>query len=265
MTSRFQDLHVLVTGATGIAAAAARRLAGEGAAVFVASIDSDECRSLVEDLEAAGGVADWRAADLRDESAVMEAFGAFRRRFGRLDGVLAVVGGSGRRFGDGPAHDVSLAAWEATLALNLDTAFLTGREAVRAMLEQDPESPGGRGSVVFVGSALGRHPAPERFATHAYAAAKGAIESLTRSMAARYASDGIRVNAVAPALVDTPMARRAVGDPETVAYVEHRQPLTGGVLTPEDVAAAAAYLLSADARAVTGQVLAVDGGWSVIA
>jgi NAD(P)-dependent dehydrogenase (short-subunit alcohol dehydrogenase family) len=104
---------------------------------------------------------------------------------------------------------------------------------------------------------------PSLFATHAYAAAKGAIEALATTMAARYAADGIRVNVVAPALVATPMAARAAEDPVTVDFARRKQPLSGGFMAPEDVAAAAVFLLSPEARGITGQVLGVDGGWSV--
>jgi NAD(P)-dependent dehydrogenase (short-subunit alcohol dehydrogenase family) len=82
-------------------------------------------------------------------------------------------------------------------------------------------------------------------------------------MAATYAPLGIRVNAVAPSVTDTPMARRAATDPVIVEFARHKQPLAGGLLDPDDVALAATYLLSDEARAVTGQLLAIDGGWSV--
>lgn len=263
MTGRLAGRVCLVTGATGIAAAGARRFAAEGAAVFVVSLDPGECEALAAEVTAAGGRSGWAQADLRDEAAAVAAVAAAREAFGRIDALFAVAGGSGRRDGDGPLHDVGLAGWEATFALNGHPAFLALREALRAMRDQPRRDSGTRGSAVLVGSVLADQPVPSRFATHAYAAVKGAEAALARSTAAYYAPEGIRVNAIAPGLVATPMAARATGDPDIVAYAARKQPLVGGFLDPVDIADAALFLLCDESRAVTGQVLTVDGGWSV--
>jgi NAD(P)-dependent dehydrogenase (short-subunit alcohol dehydrogenase family) len=106
-------------------------------------------------------------------------------------------------------------------------------------------------------------PEPRHFATHAYAASKGAAIALTHAMASYYAPQIIRVNALAPGLVRTPMSRRAQDDPAIVSYMKSKQPLAGDLVEPEDVARAAVFLLSNESRTITGQVLAVDAGWSV--
>lgn len=254
--NRLADRVVVITGATGIAAAAAARFAEAGATVFTILINADECEALHAELSGTHG---WAAADLTDEGATVEAFQACHRRFERIDGLFAVAGGSGRSLGDGPAHSIPLDGWQATLDLNLTTSFLAIREALRQMQSQEP--PGG--SIVITSSVLAEHPSPERFATHAHATAKGAQLAFVRATAAHYAASGIRVNAIAPGLVLTPMSTRAQEDVEILGYVEGKQPLTGGIIPPEDVAAAALFLLSDEARYVTGQMLAVDGGWSV--
>ena len=260
---RFDGRVCLVTGSTGIAAAAARRFAAEGARVFVVSLTDAHCADLVRQLAGAGAEAAYVAVDLTTDAAAVDAVAACAARFGRIDGVFNVAGGSGRRFGDGPVHEATPAGWDATLDLNARSLFLVCRAAVGQMLSQEPDADGSRGAILNMSSVLATSPSPRYFATHAYAAAKGAIESLTRAMAASYAAQAIRVNAVAPSLTLTPMAGRAAGDPETQRYATWKQPLVGGFLDAEDISGAAAFLLSGDSRAITGQVLAIDGGWSV--
>ncbi len=248
---------VVITGASGIAAASAHRLKREGADLFVISREESELEELASELAGDGSSLPWAQADLTVEGEAEEGFARASAQLGQIDGVLAVAGASGRQFGDGPAHEVSLEAWQKTIAINLSPAFLATRQAIRAMR-------GGQGgSVVCVGSVLAEHPSSELFATHAYAAAKGAIASFVKVTASYYARDQIRVNAIAPGLVLTPMARRAASDPEIVAYAENKQPLAGGLLDPGAVADAAVFLLSDEAGQITGQVLEVDGGWGV--
>jgi NAD(P)-dependent dehydrogenase (short-subunit alcohol dehydrogenase family) len=253
----------LVTGSTGMAAAAARRLAAEGGRVFVTSRSEDHCRALVDAIVEGGGVAAHRAADLADEAQAVAAVRAAAERFGRIDALFAVAGGSGRRFGDGPAHELTAEGWERTFELNLRPVFLVTGEVLRVMLAQAPTEAGSRGALLLMSSVLAFHPVPELFATHAYAAAKGAVASYGVATAAYYAPHGIRVNVIAPALVTTPMSARAGEDPATVAFAARKQPLARGFMPAEDIAAAAAWLLSDEGRYVTGQVVTIDAGWSV--
>jgi meso-butanediol dehydrogenase/(S,S)-butanediol dehydrogenase/diacetyl reductase len=220
----------LVTGAAG----------GIGSAVCAA-------------LDAAGyavtGV-DRDDADLTDEAQVAAVF----KRLDRLDLVVCAHGGSGRRFGDGPVHECTREGWEATLAMNLTSVFLVCRGALPLLRES------GGGAIVTVASVLGLVGGDRDFATHAYAASKGGLIALTRSMAVTYAGDAIRCNVVAPGLIATPMSERAQADPAIRARLGELQPLTGDFGRPEDVAAAVLYL--AGAPFVTGTVLTVDGGWT---
>jgi NAD(P)-dependent dehydrogenase (short-subunit alcohol dehydrogenase family) len=260
---RFAGRTVLITGSTGMASSAARAIAAEGGSVFVVSRTPANARALAEAITADGGTAAWHAADVSHEDEVEAAFDACVVRFGRIDAVYSAAGISGRRFGDGPLHEATLEGWETVMAANARSQFLVCRAAVRRMLGQEPDGLGSRGAILTMSSALATHPVATHFATHAYAASKGAIDAFTRAVASFYAPSGIRVNAVAPSLVATPMSRRAQEDPAIVAYLARKQPLAGGPLDADAVTDAALFLLSDDARMVTGQVIAVDGGWGV--
>ena len=122
--NRLAGRTCMVTGSTGMAAAAARRLAAEGARVFVVSRTAGHARDLAAEIGASGGQAGWAAADLTDEAAVRAAVAACVERFGRIDGLFSVAGGSGRRYGDGPIHTIGREAWDRTLELNLTTQAL---------------------------------------------------------------------------------------------------------------------------------------------
>jgi NAD(P)-dependent dehydrogenase (short-subunit alcohol dehydrogenase family) len=185
----------------------------------------------------------------------------FRQAIGVLEGLdvlYHVAGISGRRQGDGPLHECTEEGWQATLQANLTSVFLTNRAAVRHF--RDRRQPG---AILNMASVLGFSPSPHYFDTYAYAATKGAILSMSRLAAARYASEGIRVNVIAPGLIDTPMAQRAAQDGVIRAFLRTKQPLAGGPGLPEHCADAAVYLCSDEARLVTGVVLPVDGGWCV--
>ena len=201
--------------------------------------------------------------DLLEKNAAESILSHCLSRFGRVDGLFNVAGLSGRRFGDGPVHECTDEGWDSTLDNNLTTMFRMCRAVIGRMLEQAPTDNGVRGSILNMGSVLAESPEPRNFATHAYAAGKGAVISLSCSMAAYYAPHQIRVNVIAPGLVRTPMSERAQGSPELLEFIRKKQPLTGGMVEAEDVARMALFLLSDDARTVTGDVINVDAGWSV--
>lgn len=257
--SRFEGRGVLVAGSTGMAASAARALVSEGASVYVVSRTAEHVRGLADEIQAAG----WQVADLANETEVEAVVADAARTLPRFDAAYAAAGISGRRWGDGPLHEATLEGWETVLRTNATSTFLLARAVIGRMLEQEPDDDGQRGSFLAMASVLASHPSPTHFGTHGYAASKGAIEALVRAAAATYAPAGIRVNAIAPALVATPMSERAQNDPAILGYLRTKQPLAGGPIEADAVTPVALHLLSRDARMITGQVVSVDAGWSV--
>jgi NAD(P)-dependent dehydrogenase (short-subunit alcohol dehydrogenase family) len=247
-----------ITGATGIAEAAAVRFAAEGARLFVVALREEDCLALADRIGSSTEIT-WVAADLTDEQDTERAFARCSEVFDHLDALLACAGGSGRPFGDGPLHSTSLEAWNTTVALNLNTAFLSSREAVKIMLHQQSG-----GSIVYISSVAATNPVAGAFNTLAYSAAKGGINSLTINGACQYGTAGIRFNAILPALTLTPMSKRAAADPDTLDIVKARMPVSGGgPLSADDHAQAALFLCSDESKHITGQLLRVDGGWGV--
>jgi NAD(P)-dependent dehydrogenase (short-subunit alcohol dehydrogenase family) len=242
--NRLQDKVAVVTGgASGIGLATAQLFMEEGAHVVVFDINGSHPDALEVDVTSANQV----------EASVKKVVD----RHGRLDILVNVAGGSGRKWGDGPADSCTLEGWDKTLALNLDSIFYCCKYALQTMLTQ------GHGGIVNVSSVLGIVGGDEDFATHAYASSKGAVISLTRSIASYYAPRGIRANVICPSLIATPMSQRAQESKYIRSRLPQLQPLTGDFGSPRDVAHAALYLASDESSFVTGSVLTVDGGWTV--
>ena len=257
MISHLRDKCIVVIGGTsGLGLSATRACIEAGARVVAVGRDA----SKAADVDARFGEAvRTLVADATDPVTAVEAIARARAEFGAFHGLYHVAGGSGRRHGDGPLHDVTDAGWERTMTLTLTSAFNSNRAAARAFMES-----GTGGSVVNCASVLGFDPSPAFFATHAYAASKAAVIGMTRSSAAYYATRGIRFNVLAPALVATPMSRRAQEDAAILEFIKTKQPLDGGRIgQPEDLDGAVVWLLSDQSRFVTGQVIAIDGGWGV--
>ncbi|MDA1143217.1 MAG: SDR family oxidoreductase [Planctomycetota bacterium] len=247
---------VIIGGTAGLGLAAAEACVKSGAKVVVVGRRQENIDAAQNSLGDAGYALQ---GDATDSTTGYKAIEVAIHKFGSFDGLYHVAGGSGRRMGDGPLHEITDEGWEFTLNLNLTSAFYSNRAAVQQFQIQ-----GNGGSILNMGSVLGSSPSPKYFATHAYAATKAAIEGFTKSCAAYYAKDKIRFNVLAPALFETPMAQRAAENEEIMSFISTKQPLDGGRIgQPEDTAQAAVYFLSGASKFVTGQVLYVDGGWSV--
>ena len=256
MSALANKIAVITGGGSGIGRATAQLFALEGAQVIILDIDADSAAQTLTSLNGPHPGSSY-ILDATDAPQVASAIESVVSGYGRIDVLVNVAGGSGRKWGDGPVDACTIEGWHKTLALNLDSLFYSCKYALGPMLEQK------QGVIVNVSSVLGLVGGDEDFATHAYAASKGGVISLTRSIASYYAPRGIRANVICPSLIATPMSQRAQESEDIRARLPQLQPLTGDFGTPQDVAQAALYLASDASSFVTGAVLTVDGGWTV--
>jgi NAD(P)-dependent dehydrogenase (short-subunit alcohol dehydrogenase family) len=247
----------LVTGAaSGIGAACAEALAGEGAAVVLCDVQDEMGRAQAERIAAAGGGADYLRLDVTQEADWERAMAEAGRLHGRLD---ILVNNAGVSIGCPSITDMSLADWRRQLAVNLDGVFLGLKHGLRLM-----RASGAGGSVINMSSTAGLRGTP---GLAAYSASKGGVRLLTKSVALECAAarDGIRVNSVHPGMIETPIwntfANPAAGEgpPNLDALAAARAPI-GVKGLPVDIAQAVLWLASEESRYVTGAELVVDGG-----
>ena len=245
---RFDGKVVLVTGSSsGLGAATVERFLAEGATVVGSDVQPP--------VEGAAAPTTFTTVDVTDESAVAAWVAAAREHTGRIDAVCTYAGIPA----GGPVHLVDLDNWQRTIDINLTGTFLTCKHVIGAMLTQEPID-GERGSVITVASVEGLEGTA---GGSSYNASKGGVAILTKNMAIDYGRQGIRVNAICPGFIDTPMLR-TLGDPEMEQMLlevkeEHKLRRLG---RPSEIASVAAFLASSDASFVSGQTIAVDGGYT---
>ena len=261
-----RDLHgrvAVVTGASsGIGRATAIALAAQGARVLVnhrAGGDSQaRAAAVVEDIQRAGGTAVTSAADVSRESDVERLFDDAARRYGRLDILVSNAGIEH----PSPIADMSLSDWRQVIDTNLTGAFLCAREAVRRFRDNPADAARQGlclGNIIFMSSV--HEVIPWAFQAN-YAASKGGVSLLMKSLAQELAPEKIRVNAIAPGAIRTAINQPAWGTPQALESLLRLIPY-GRIGEPEDVARAAAWLASDDSDYVTGTTLFVDGGMTL--
>ena len=250
---KLENRVAIVTGAaSGIGAASARLFASEGARVALVDLDEGGLLDLVNEIEGEGGHALAIAADVSRGEQVRGGVAHVMEKWGRIDILMTAAGIS---LG-GTVDTVDEETWDRTFDVNVKGTYLWIHHAIQPMIAA------GSGAIVTVGSQLAQS-SPGRNA--AYVASKGAIASFTKTMAVDHAAQGIRVNALMPGVIDTPMPARSLtryADPEAMrSFWKQRHPI-GRIGKPEEVARAALFLASDDSSFVTGTLLFVDGGWT---
>lgn len=253
---------VLVTGANaGIGRACAVAMAAAGAAVVVnhrpRQASAEAADEVVQEIESAGGRACAIAADVSDETQVISLFRQAVERYGRIDTVVSNAGIEK----PSPIAEMALADWQAVIDTNLTGQFLCAREAVRHFQSRSDahKGPGALGRIVMMSSV--HEVIPWAFQNN-YAASKGGIGMFMRSLAQEVATDGIRVNAVAPGAIRTKINKEAWGTDESLAELLKLIPY-GRIGEPEDIARAVIWLASDASDYVVGTTLFVDGGMTL--
>ncbi|MEJ2541446.1 MAG: SDR family oxidoreductase [Gemmatimonadota bacterium] len=239
-------VHIVFGAYGGVGSALARRLADGGARLVLSGRDEDRLQSLARELDAEA-----LAADATDLQAVDDVLKGAREQHGRVDGVANCVGSLMLK----PAHLTRPQEWHDTVATNLGSAFAVVRSAAGVMSRQDEG-----GSVVLVSTAAARVGLPNH---EAIAAAKGGVDALVRSAAATYGRFHVRVNSVAPGLVDTPMTERITSNDRARESSESMHAL-GRIGTADEVARAIEWLLDPASGWITGQTVGVDGGLGTV-
>ena len=245
--NRFENRVALVTGgASGIGAASVRRLVTEGAQVMIADLDGEGAEQLASEI---GAMADTFQVDVADSSAVDDMVKATVERFGRLDVLFNNAG----IVSTGTVDTLSDEHWKRIMDVDLSSVMYGCRAVIPVMRAQ------GGGAIVNTASISGLF---GDWGIPAYNAAKGAVVNLTKAMAADHARDNIRVNAVCPGGVETPLVADVVASRR--AQIEYQRLVPQGRMgKPEEIAAAVAFLASDDASYITGHNLVVDGGVTV--
>lgn len=251
---RVKEKVAIVTGGShGIGKSACQILAKEGAKVAITDVKDEDGKQVAEDIQKAGGTAEYWHLDVSQAAAVETVFNQVKQKWGKIDVLVNNAGISGP---NKPTHEIEESEWNALIAINVNGVFLCTKQAVKAMLEN------GGGSIINLSSIYGLVGAPD---APAYHASKGAVRLMSKTDALLYAKDNIRVNSVHPGFIWTPMVEHFLaqqGDVEAGRQSLADMHPVGHVGEPDDIGYGILFLASDESKFMTGSELVIDGGYT---
>jgi NAD(P)-dependent dehydrogenase (short-subunit alcohol dehydrogenase family) len=248
----------IVTGSTGIAADTILLLLKEGNHVFYVDKNVFHCEQLLEVINYMGYDADYMVGNLSNERFIKELVTSCVNIHGRIDGLFNVAESNAEKFGDGPLHQCTLTGWQSTLRNNLTVQSQICKSVINVMMDQEPDEDGIRGAIVNMNNVFAFSAEPDHLNSIAYATSRGSIISMTKTEAAYYAKNNIRINTITPGIAIKGMDTEIAENDSLIEFFKEKQALVCSFLSDTNVAEEALFLLGNQSLKVSRQTLVLE-------